>query len=147
MKNKKIVLSAVVCLIIASVSFLGGMTYRSSKSSSNKLTDKVQNGFGQNGGIRTGVGMRGGTGGGGFVSGEILTKDDTSITIKENNGGSKIIFFSPSTKIEKTVDGLPVDLIVGKQVMVTGTTGTDGSISSTSIQLRPISIKDIPFKQ
>lgn len=140
--NKKIISRVVVCLVIAGLSFWGGVTYGSSKKSSNLLTTRNQGSFGQNGGTRTGVNMRGGANGGGFVSGEILSKDDTSITIKESNGGSKIVFISPSTKIEKTVDGTPTDLVAGKQVMVTGTTGTDGSVSSTSIQLRPITVKN-----
>ncbi|HEY5589107.1 MAG TPA: hypothetical protein VIK86_09160 [Candidatus Paceibacterota bacterium] len=145
--NKKIVSSVAVCLIIAGVSFWGGMTYGSSKSSSNQLANRIQNGLGQNGGTRIGGGMRGGATGGGFVNGEILTKDATSITVKENNGGSKIIFYSPSTKIEKTVEGTSTDLIIGKQVMVTGTTNSDGSVSASSIQLRPIPIKDTQVKQ
>ena len=145
--NKKIVSSVVVCLIIAGVSFWGGMTYGSSKSSSSQLANRTQNGLGQNGGQRIGGGMRGGANGGGFVNGEILTKDDTSITVKENNGGSKIIFISPSTKIEKTVEGTSTDLIIGKTVVVAGTTNTDGSVSSTSIQLRSAPVKDIQTKQ
>jgi len=145
--NKKIVLSVVVCLVIAGVSFWGGMTYGNSKSSSSQLANKTQNGYGQSGGQRTGGGMRGGVNGGGFVSGEILAKDNTSITVKENNGGSKIIFISPSTKIEKTVDGTSADLIIGKTVTIMGTANSDGSINSTSVQLRPISVKDTQAKQ
>ncbi len=147
MQNKKIVLSVVVCLVVASVGFWSGITYGSLKSSSDKLTDRAQIGFGQNGVNKIGGGMRGGANGGGFVSGEILAKDDTSITVKENSGGSKIIFFSPSTKIEKNVDGTSADLIIGKQVTTVGASNPDGSISSTSIQLRPTSIKDIPNRQ
>lgn len=143
MKNKKIISSVVIGLVIAGLSFWGGVTYGSSKKSSNLLTTRNQGSFGQNGGTRNGGNMRGGgPNGGGFVSGEILSKDDTSITIKESNGGSKIVFISPSTKIEKTVDGTPEDLVAGKQVMITGTTGADGSVSSTSIQLRPITVKN-----
>ena len=145
--NKKIVSSVVVCLVIAGVSFWGGMTYGNSKSSSNQLSNRTQNGFGQNGSTRVGGGMRGGINGGGFVSGEILNKDNISITVKENNGGSKIVLISPSVKIEKTVDGTSSDLIVGKTVTIIGTTNTDGSISASSVQLRPIPVKDNQPKQ
>lgn len=138
MKNKKIVIGVLVCLVVAGLSFWGGMKYGQSKNSNFALNSR-QGGFnqnlvaGQNGGR---IGMRGSTGGG-FVTGEILSKDEKSMTIKIRDGGSKIVFFSPTTKVEKTVDGTIVDASVGKQVTIVGTTNSDGSVVATSIQMRP----------
>ena len=134
MKNKKVIVSVIVCLVIAIISFFVGIKYGEGKtpaSSQSQTFNRMQQGN-KNGGS----GMRGGLGGG-IVSGEILSKDATSMIVKLRDGGSKIVLTSPSIKVEKTVDGLSADLIVGKSVMVTGTANPDGSVSATSIQIRP----------
>ena len=134
MQNKNIVLSVVVCLIVVGVSFWGGMKYDASKNISTQVASCGQGSFSQNGG---GKGMRGGTNGGGVVSGQILSNDGKTMTISLRSGGSTIVLFSPSTKVEKTVDGTTTDVIVGKSVMITGTSNPDGSFNATSIQIRP----------
>jgi len=85
----------------------------------------------------------GGQQGNGFVNGEIIAKDDPakdgagkSITVKSNDGSSKIVFFSSTTKIMKSVDGSPGDLAIGKQVSVNGAANQDGSVTAQTIQLR-----------
>ena len=84
-----------------------------------------------------GAGFRGGNSTTtGFVSGEIISKDDKSITVKLRDGGSKIVFFSDSTEITKFIDGTPTDLEVGKTITIDGTTNQDGSVTAKSIQLR-----------
>ena len=141
MQNKKIILSVVVCVVIAGISFWGGMKYGQSKSKNiaTSFNRQLQGGQGNFAG-RTGgqQGIRnGGAVGGGLVSGEILSKDDKSMTVKLSNGGSKIVLISPSTTVEKTVSGATADVVVGGQVMVTGQANPDGSVNATSIQLRP----------
>ncbi len=134
-KNKKIIVEVVVCLVLVLLSFRGGMMYAGkniSAANASRQGGFSQNGF--NGG--KGQGMRGGAGGG-AVAGDILSKDATSMTVSLRAGGSKIVLYSPATKIEKTVDGTIADVLVGKSVMVTGTANPDGSVSATSIQLRP----------
>ena len=145
MKNKKIVLMVAGALVIAGLSFWGGVKYGQSKSTSTQLSSRMgsfsQNGMGQNTG-RTNI--RGGINGE-MVSGEILSMDTKSVTIKLNDGGSKIVFFSPSTKIEKTIDGVAGDLIVGKQVSVIGPANSDGSVNAISIQMRPTLTQNKPI--
>lgn len=142
-KNKKIILSVIVCAVIGVLSFFSGVSYGKGKSVNNSSFNRAQIGssFGQenfNQRSQGGKNSRSGIGsGGGIVSGEILSKDETSMTVKLRDGGSKIVFFAPSTKIEKTVGGTISDTIIGKQVMITGVTNTDGSVSATSIQIRP----------
>ena len=86
------------------------------------------------------AGTRTGGAGGGFGSatiGQILSKDNTSITVSIRAGGSKIIFLDNTTPITKQANGAMSDLAVGTNVSVVGTTNTDGSISAQSIQIRP----------
>jgi hypothetical protein len=146
MQNKNIIISIVVCVAIAGISFWGGMVYaRKNITSANTSRQGQfgQGGFNQNSSGKMVQGARGGIGGG-AVSGEIISKDDTSMTIKIRDGGSKIVFFSPVSKVEKTVDGTVADITVGKTVMITGTPNSDGSINAASIQIRPTQL--VPVK-
>jgi len=72
-----------------------------------------------------------------FSGGNIIKKDDTSITVQLKDGSSKIIFLSGATKIMKSVQGLASDLTVGEQVTVSGAKNLDGSVTAQSIQIRP----------
>ena len=127
-KTKKILLIVVVAIIIGGGCFFVG--YKVGKGG---------NSFARNGMDFPGGDMQRGNGtakNGGMASGEIIAKDDTSVTIKLNNGGSKIVFYSEITDISKTIDGAATDLEVGKTIMASGTTNADGSITAKTIQLR-----------
>ena len=132
--NKPLLAVVVVAVFVGGVAFYGGMKYAQGKS----VSDRQQR-FGQATGanISTQGGLRGGQVGGGLVSGDIISKDNQSITIKTRDGSSKIVFFSDTTEVSKFVAGLSADLIVGKTVSVMGKTNSDGSVTATSVQLRP----------
>lgn len=125
-------------VIVAGGAFYAGMQYQTTKSTISSQQQNTGargiNGFDRNGNIGN---RGGGTGQGGLSSGEIISKDDTSVTVKLRDGGSKIIFYSPSTSIMKSDSGTIEDLVVGQQITANGTQNTDGSITAQSIQIRP----------
>ena len=119
--------------------FYGGMKYADYKSSqaghagTRQYGERWQ-GRGGNNAVRR---RKEGRIGGDFVRGEIISKDEESITIKLPNNGSKIIFLSSDTKITKTLDGISDDLKEGTQVSVSGKQNQEGSMTAQSIQIVP----------
>ena len=156
--KKIIIITVIVAVVVGAGAFYGGTIYE--KSSLNKQGLLRTAGtfgnrqFGQNGqgGANSqrpsGQNGQGRWQGGGFLNGEIMSKDDPtaeqarngagkSVTIKDRDGSSKIVFYSESTIIEKTINGNASDLNNGQQVMVNGQTNTDGTITAQNIQIRP----------
>lgn len=74
---------------------------------------------------------------GGFLSGTIASKDAGSITLNTRDGSSHVVILTPATTVAKSVSGALTDISVGSTVMVSGTTNSDGSVSATTIQIRP----------
>ncbi len=130
--NKKTILivAIIVILIVAGGVFYGGMVY-------GKRHPVIRPGAPLNNGTKFGKNSES-AGGAGFISGDIISKDSASITIQlPNNTGSKIIFYSNATQINKNTSGTFDDLATGTAVSVTGTTNSDGSVTAQSIQIRP----------
>ena len=122
--NNKIV-QIVILVVVAAAAFYGGVMYQKSKAPATVATTRGAGATGGAGRIRGGAGRAGG----GFVTGQIISADSKSITVQlPNNGGSKIVFFSSTAQIAKSVAGATSDLTVGQNVLVTG---------ATNIQLRP----------
>ncbi|MDP3993584.1 MAG: DUF5666 domain-containing protein [bacterium] len=153
--NKLIAIVIATAVVVGGGAFFGGMKYAESKSPRGRASQadfqNLQNlspeerqqrlqELGVNAGGRVIFGGSGGQGGqrggSGFVAGEIISKDDKSITIKLADGGSKIVFFSDSTEVAKSASGTLNDLEVGKNVSVNGATNSDGSMSAQNIQIR-----------
>jgi hypothetical protein len=133
---KKTLLSVlIVAVVVGGGAFYGGMKY----GQSTRLSFARQNFGGQQMGANMG-GLAGGRSqrGSGFASGEIIAKDEKSITVKLPDGGSKIVFYSNTTEIGKFVNGTAGDLTVGKSVIVSGTANPDGSVTAQSVQIRPL---------
>jgi len=128
--NKKnfVVLLLIGVIIVGGGSFYGGILYNKSKNTKSFDLTSFQ-------GMKT---NRTNLIGGGLISGEIISNDGNSVTVKTpTNGGSKIIFYSDTTQISKAASGTFADLTTGTSVTITGTTNSNGSITAQSIQIRP----------
>lgn len=122
MVTKKTIASFIVIIItVGGVAFYVGMKYAGRNNFPRQMGNRGQ-GFGSRSG--------------GFVAGDIISKNDKSITIKLRDGGSKIVFYSDSTEVGKFVNGLISDLEIGKVATVSGQTNQDGSVTAQSIQIR-----------
>lgn len=138
----------VIVALLVGASFYAGMTYGKKSVAPGDGPSGSQGGQNFQRGQRGSTGQPGGPQGGSrqgssgpnmgdFAGGQIISKDDTSVTIKTRDGGTKIIFLSGSTGIDKSVSGSSSDLAVGQQIMVNGKSNPDGSIAAQSIQIRP----------
>lgn len=135
--KKLIILSIVFVIVAGSVAFYGGMKYAQSKNPLNgfsrqnfqDLSPEQREQFSQG---RTGIS------GGSFLNGEVIAKNEQSLTLKLSDGGSKIVFFSSSTQISKMAEGSISDIEIGKQIAISGDQNSDGSYTAKIIQLSPL---------
>lgn len=133
MEKKTIIAGAVAAIIIGSGAFYAGETYAQGKT---PMRGQFGNGqFMQFADAGMARGARGGAGM--FTAGEILSKDATSITIKMQDGSTKIVLMGTSTPITKSAEGSLSDLSTGTNVVVTGSANADGSLTAQSVQIRP----------
>lgn len=136
MKNN-LILTIVVAVIVGAISFFAGMKYQQSKQPA------FLRQFGGQAGMRAGAG--GTRMGFRPVNGEIINSDDKSITVKLQDGSSKIVLFSDKTEINKAESATKEDLKVGEKVAVFGTENSDGSVTAQNIQLNPTFRKEDTF--
>jgi hypothetical protein len=130
MKNT-IVISAVLVVIAGILGFFGGMKYQQSQRAT--FTGRFGQGIGTQGaqGERNRTGFR-------PVNGEILSTDDKSMTVKLQDGSSRIVLFSDKTTISKAADATHADLTVNTRVAAFGIDNPDGSLTAQNIQINPI---------
>lgn len=155
-KPNPIIMTTVVGIVLAAAGFGGGMMFQKSQDSlkglsGTELQQKMASlGLGTSGTAATGTPNTNGRafgagfpgagnlgGRGGLVSGEIVNADATSITVKDSTGSTKVVYYSGTTTIDKTVSGAASDLTVGLNVTTNGTSNSDGSVAATTIQIRP----------
>jgi len=142
--NKKFLITILVIIVVGGGAFYGGMIYGKSKVNlakafQNMTPEQRQQLFQANvGSAASNFQGRNGRGTGvNFLLGEVIAKDDKSLTLKMQDGSSKIVFFSDSTTISKTTDGSLSDIEIGKQVSINGQQNSDGSYTANTIQLSP----------
>lgn len=153
--QNKFVISLIIAVIVAGgLGFYGGVIYQKQQAPVGAPAFAGRGTNGQSGAF-AGRGGAGGFGRGGNVSGgsvgnfsagEVVNADTHSLTLKLMDGSSKIVLFASSTHIGKMTDGTTNDLKAGTNVMVTGNTNSDGSITASNIQIRPAGMPDGGFR-
>jgi len=135
MQKNKIVSLVVIGVIVVGIVFYVGVKY----GQSNKAVTGTGN-FGQRNFQMMGSSTaRGGNrmAFGGAVSGQIIYNQGNIMTVKSQDGGSRIIFLSASTTVSKVVEANGKDLFEGVYISVNGVNNSDNSINAQSIQIRP----------
>lgn len=79
----------------------------------------------------------GGGAGGGLTIGQISAVTPESMTLQLANGNSEVVLYSSSTAVTEPTAVSAANLAVGTNVMVAGTSNSDGSVTATTIQVRP----------
>lgn len=153
MQGKNIAITIALVIAFGAGGFYGGTIYEKSSLSKQGLLRGANN-FSANANRQfsesnqsqgrpngtSGASNRGGNmgnRGGNLVTGEISSKDDKSLTVKTQDGSLKIIFFSDSTTVGKSIQASSSDLNIGDQIMANGQSNPDGSIAAQNIQIRP----------
>jgi Domain of unknown function (DUF5666) len=146
-KTWTIIVVVVVVIAVGAGAFFGGRATASGgtptvaqalKALQNATPAERQaaSGSGGTGGFG-GFGGAGGAGraGGGAVTGSIISASSDSITVKSADGSTKIVLFGASTTLSKFTSATQSDLTTGQNVLVTGTSNTDGTVTATRIEV------------
>lgn len=142
MKNN-IIITILLLTIVSSGAFFAGTKYQQNKQQSNfrQLANGSANGV-RNNANNQGQQFRGRQNTN-QANGDIISQDDKSITVKLQDGSSKIVIISETTSINKASQGSKEDLKVGEKVAAFGTANADGSLTAQNIQLNPI-LRNMP---
>jgi len=135
---KKIIpIFVALILVVGGGAFYGGMKYGQGKGFPGNFSRQNFQNLSEEQRQQISQGRVGGVGGvGGSLGGEVIAKDEQSLTLRTQDGSSKIVFFSGSTKILRTADGTIDDIGIGEQIMVSGEQNSDGSYTAKTIQER-----------
>ncbi len=115
-----------VLVIAVAISFFAGMQYQKSQ---NRGQFNMRQGNSQINSNRQMI--RG-------VSGEVLNVNDKTMTVKLNDGSSKIVMFLSNTSVSQATSSAVSNIKTGEQVMVFGANNSDGSVNAQTIQINPI---------
>ena len=139
-KNKNLITTGIIVVVVAVLSFFAGTKYQASKTADlttgqPTLGQNVRgNGSGnRNSGMMPNTDDKNGQAiQGAMLDGEITIISDGSLNLKTFDGRT-IIILADSTKYQESVDLSLSDLTVGETVAVNGTTNNDGSLTAKSI--------------
>ena len=130
----KIIIVALI-IIVGIAAFFGGVKYQQAQAGSSRQ-------FYLHGGQGGNMGLRrfGGQGNANFQAtrGQVVSVDTNNITLKLQDGSTKLINLSGSTRYMKEDQAASSDIKSGTTIMVIGSTNSDGSISAQDVQINPL---------
>lgn len=120
MKNKNLIIVAIIALVVGGgAGFFGGMQYQKGQT-------PARGQF---------VARRFGGANSTIIRGQVLSKDSNSVTVKLQDGSTKIVILSNSTTVAKSSLGTADDIANGNNITVVGTSNSDGSVTAADVQV------------
>jgi hypothetical protein len=142
--SKKQWLVVIITSLVIAGAFTGiGYKIGSKKSGFGPMNGQLQGRTMMGGPGRSSTGMRGN----GNVAGTVLSQDAASLTLTLPQGGSRTVLITPTTTVLKTAPGIMGDIQKDSFLMVSGTSNADGSISASTLSIRPKPETVIPEKK
>jgi hypothetical protein len=141
MSKKMWVWAVIIAILVAGAAFWGGMTYAQSQRTSTAASRFGAAGTAFAG--RGGAGFAAGGAGGGTVGTVIQVGNGTftvqlpSSTSTTATTGTKLVLFDDATQVQELETVPTSNIQVGQTVTVTGSANSDGSITATSVMVRP----------
>ena len=129
--------AALVIIAVALLGLWGGAQLKGSSPANASTSTPATGGRTRNGAFAGGGGT-GGAGGGagrGGTIGTVKSVDGNTITITTANGGTATVTIGSSTTVTKSETGSVSDITPGENIVVRGTTGTDGTTTAQSINV------------
>jgi hypothetical protein len=131
--NKKIVGVIILGIVLVCFgAFYMGVEYSKKIApaiSNNSETSKDENTYNKT--IKKDLGVKGTV-----IVGEIIKKDENSVTVQTSDGGSKIIYLEGETNLSKNTPILFSDLALKDNIVVNGLINSDNTIKARDIQLK-----------
>lgn len=140
MTKKTWILAIIAVVVVGGGSFWGGMTY-----AQNSQASSASSRFAASGSFagRSGAGGFAGAGGG-ATAGTVVQVGTGSFTVQlpyststTATTGTKLVLVNSVTQVDE-LESVPVSNIqVGQSVTVTGTSNSDGSVTASTVMVRP----------
>ncbi len=136
----KIVLGVLLVAAIAAGSFYGGMVYGQAQDPEQTALAvpegfAAQRGAGDRGEMPPAGAFGAIRGQGGMLAGQIVSVGDGVLTLEDDGGQQIQVHVTDTTLIQKQAEVTLADLAEGETVLVSGSQGTDGSLTARMVQV------------
>ena len=134
-KLGRVTIGLLVLVFAAGAFWLGVVTEKHSLSSTVATNAATTARAGRTGAAATGAtGAAAGGGGGGATVGQVKLIDGSNIYVTDSTGNVVKVATTPDSQITVTTSGTAKDVKPGDTVLVTGTTGDDGTVTATAVR-------------